>query len=287
MCSPVQDKFAAHDKMGKIIVFKGLVAVNNQAYDSFGDEYDKFVNWEIRLRYEMPFIEAQLGQLVNKPQVLDAACGTGMHAIALARMGFHVAGADLSNGMVAQSRKNADAANLDVRFEQAGFGMLAATFGEEAFDAVLCLGNSLPHVLSEQELQRTLVDFAHCLRPGKMVIIQNRNFDAALQSKERWMEPQAYRAGENEWLFLRFYDYLADGMIDFNIITLRRGGDGIWQQSVICTSLRPLLHDELFNLLLLTGFENVKAFGDMSGAPFDRTSSGNLVMTATRKRSLI
>jgi hypothetical protein len=37
------------------------------------------------------------------------------------------------------------------------------------------------------------------------LLIQNRNFDGVLARQERWMEPQAHREGETEWLFLRFY----------------------------------------------------------------------------------
>lgn len=56
-------------------------------YEKFASVYDYFVNWSERLSYEMPFILEQLSQLGNDPyqiKVLDAACGTGKHAIALA-----------------------------------------------------------------------------------------------------------------------------------------------------------------------------------------------------------
>jgi SAM-dependent methyltransferase len=257
-----------------------------QVYDSFSSDYDKFVNWEARLRYELPFIEALLKPYGKKARYLDAACGTGKHAIALAKMGYVLAGADLSGGMIKQAGDNATAAGLEMRFEQAGFGRLAETFGNEVFTGVLCLGNSLPHVLSTEELEKAVRDFARILQPGGIVIIQNRNFDAVLVSKERWMEPQAYQEGDNEWLFLRFYDYLANGLIGFNILTLKKESGGSWKQSVTCTPLRPLLHDELTITLSGVDFETINAFGDMSGAAFDPRISGNLVMTAIKKGSL-
>ena len=76
-------------------------------YDSF-DDYDRFVNWERRLAYELPFIEAQL-QAANARRVLDVACGTGQHALALARRGYEVVGADLSAAMIERARENAAA----------------------------------------------------------------------------------------------------------------------------------------------------------------------------------
>ncbi len=256
-------------------------------YDSLSSDYDRFVNWPDRLAVEMPFIEMQLQ---GARRVLDAACGTGMHAIALAQRGFIAAGADLSIGMIERARVNALAAKVEVRFAAAGFGELARAFGRSAddggsaFDAVLCLGNSLPHVLTLEDLHAALADFAACLRPGGLVLIQNRNFDAVLARRARWMEPQAHRQRESEWLFLRFYDFEPDGLLNFNIVTLRREGTGGWSQQVAATRLRPLVETELTAALAAAGFGDITRYGDMFGAPFDPGTSGNLILTGSLEK---
>jgi SAM-dependent methyltransferase len=255
-------------------------------YDDFSSDYDRFVNWDSRLAVELPWIQQQLQAL--RPlnggvlSVLDAACGTGMHTIALAQRGYAAAGADLSARMVEQARRNAAKAGEQARFEAAGFGALAQTFGEGAFEAVLCLGNSLPHALSAAELRAALADFAACLRPGGLLIVQNRNFDAAMAKRERWMEPQAHQEKSGEWIFVRFYDFDADGLITFNILTLKREGANGWHQQVMATRLRPLLEAEMTAALVAAGFVNIASYGNMNGAPFDAGTSGNLVTTAQR-----
>jgi SAM-dependent methyltransferase len=268
-------------------------------YDQFSLDYDRFVDWPGRLEFELPFILEKItgqgttpteaaGRYGNLPheegavRVLDAACGTGWHAIALAQRGYQAAGADLSAAMIARARENAAGAGVAVRFEPLGFGSLAQTFGADPFDGVLCLGNSLPHLLSAAELQTALVDFAGCLKPGGKLIVQNRNFDLVMAMRQRWMEPQARREGEAEWLFLRFYDFDPDGLITFNIVALQRQGKAPWQQTVHTTRLRPLLHDEMCAALQQAGFSGVESFGSLGGEPFDPASSGNLVLTATR-----
>ena len=255
-------------------------------YDSFSSDYDRFVNWPSRLSVELPFILEQLKSLGRGEstdfRVLDAACGTGMHAIALAKSGFNAAGADLSPGMIQKARLNAQAEGVDVRFEAAGFGGLASVFGTHIFDALLCLGNSLPHLLSPGGLTSALVDFANCLKPGGLLLVQNRNFDAVLKQRERWMEPQAHRQGDAEWLFLRFYDFRPDGLLSFNIVTLRREGQSPWSQSVAETLLYPLRQVELSQALDATGFGELIWYGDMSGSPFDPKTSGNLVVIARK-----
>ncbi len=251
-------------------------------YDTFSSDYDRFVNWPGRLAVEMPFLEHQLRE-TGARRVLDSACGTGMHAIALAQLGYEVVGTDLSAGMIERARTNAAAAGVRVQFEAAGFGELQARLGREDFEAVLCLGNSLPHLLTGAELAAALADFAACLRPGGLGLFQNRNFEAVMKRRERWMEPQAAREGETEWLFLRFYDFEADGLINFNVVTLRREGAGGWQQAANATRLRPLLQEEMQAAMAAAGFEAVTCFGDMAGTPFEAASSGNLVLTGRRK----
>ncbi len=257
-------------------------------YDTFSTDYDRFIDWEARLAAEMPFIEGRL-QEAGVRRVLDTACGTGMHAIALAQRGYEVVGADFSAGMIERARANAAqaaSAGADVRFEVAGFGALARTLAptEEAgtFDAVLCLGNSLPHLLTPAELTAALADFAACLRPGGLLLIQNRNFDAVLAQRERWMGPQSYQervdGEEVEWLFLRFYDFEPDGALTFNLVTLKREKTGPWAQQVKSTRLRPLLQAELSSALRAAGFEHLTFRGDMQGAPFDPESSPNLIV---------
>ncbi len=262
-------------------------------YDTLSDDYDRFVNWENRLAYEMPFIERTLREFLkfvvaDARRVLDVACGTGMHAIELARRGYEVVGADLSVPMIERARENAAAAGVRVRFLSAGFGELAGKLAlsrelSDPFDALLCLGNSLPHVLDAENLVETLTDFAAVLRPGGLLLIQNRNFDALDKPAQgRWMEPQNHREGEREWLFLRFYDFEPDGTLTFNLVTLRREGAGNWSQRVTSTRLWPLRHEELTAAMVEAGFGSIVCYGDMTGLPFVPESSPNLVVTALR-----
>lgn len=255
-------------------------------YDSLSAEYDRFVNWNERLSFEMPFIEKALSEL--KPsggtvRVLDAACGTGWHVIELAQRGYMASGADVSAGMIERAIANSKTAKVSVTFKVAGFGELAKAFLSQEtprFDALLCLGNSLPHVSGLTELVSTLKDFAACLRPGGLLLIQNRNFDAVLEQHLRWMEPQSYQKDDEEWLYLRFYDFEADGRLGFNMLILRRDAQFRWKQQVERTTLYPLKKNEVEAALKTAGFENRLFLGSMGGEAFDPQKSGNLVVVA-------
>jgi len=253
-------------------------------YDQFSKDYDRFVNWKDRLAYEIPFLTSELAAVKRgthqKGSILDAACGTGHHLIALKDKGFDVAGADISTDMLEIAQDNARAANVDLLIKQAGFGKLAEAFGSQVFDGLICLGNSLPHVLDEVSMINALNDFNAVIRPGAKLIIQNRNFDSVLQKHNRWMEPQTYREDGKTWVFARFYDFDSNGLITFNIMILSNQGSHEFQQQVISTRLWPIKQDQLEKHLENAGFFDIRSYGDLQGSDFDKEKSGNLVITA-------
>ena len=244
-------------------------------YDALASDYDRFVNWEGRLAHELPFLERLFADHGVR-RVLDAACGTGHHAIALAERGYEAVGADLSAPMIEQARRNATAAGLDVPFVTAGLGSLAAL--GQIFDAVLCLGNSLPHLLTDAALAEALADFDAVLQPGGLLVIQNRNFDRVWSQKERFMGPQSYSDGEREWLFVRFYDF-HEQTVTFSMVRLQRAA-AAWAQDVESTELRPLFRDDLAAALAAAGFAPAIFYGGYDGSPFDPAQSNDLIVVA-------
>lgn len=255
-------------------------------YDKLASIYDYFVNWDDRLAYELPFLEQQLRALGKDPsqiRVMDAACGTGHHAIALANIGFQMFGSDLYPEMVSMADANAKAAGEKVTFRTAGFGSINETFKQPGeFDAVLCLGNSLPHVASEQDLKKALQDFKELLRPGGMLLLQMRNFDLVMGEKKRWMEPQTVKEGSTEWLFIRFYDFEADGKIQFNILSLHRKPNAPWHTQLTSTHLLPIFSEKLKAELGTLGFRDIRLYGNLAAAPYEPGSSGDLVLLGYR-----
>jgi SAM-dependent methyltransferase len=93
-------------------------------YDRFAAGYDLMTDWEARLKSEAGFLR-QLFERFQVHTVLDAACGTGQHAIEFARWGLEVTGTDLSGPMIDRARENAGA--LPVRFLVVGLGPALAT----------------------------------------------------------------------------------------------------------------------------------------------------------------
>lgn len=95
------------------------------------------------------------------------------------------------------------------------------------------------------------------------------------------MDPQSYRHEDEEEIFLRFYDFRADGLLDFQMVTLTRQADG-WQQKLSSSVLYPLQRAEVEASLQRAGFADIQSFGGLNGSAFDAAASPNLVVVAQK-----
>jgi len=269
-----------------------LILSSRDFYDRQAAIYEVMNDWPSRLALELPFIRRALEQ-VRARTVLDVACGGGHHAIALAREGYTVSGADLSAEMVELARRNAAQAGMSVHFEQAGFADIGARFSQ-TFDAALCLGNSLPHVLTEVEQLASLAAMRDRLRAGGALVLQNLNYDLRWKNRPRFFALNSVTLDGCPVLVWRMADYhdpgtrapgLAGpcpepGLITFHIAAIEQDANGAWQATVKSTLQRPLFSADLTRWLAQVGFENIRLFGGMDISSFDPDSSPDLVMIA-------
>jgi glycine/sarcosine N-methyltransferase len=246
-------------------------------YDRLAESFDVMTDWKSRLAFEMPFLEETLKQH-DARAILDCACGTGWHAIALAQRGYTVAGSDISSTMIARARENAAREGVTILFAAAGFQELRATYPER-FDAVLCLGNSLPHVLTDDAALDSLSSMRDCLRDGGVLILHNLNYDKRWREKPRWFAVNSGELHGHETLIWRFADY-GDESITFNIALFTKSAESAWSVDVQSTPQRPYRQQEIENLLRRAGFRALASYGSLKGETFDATQSGDLVVIA-------
>lgn len=245
-------------------------------YEALGGQYDEMISWDARYAREAGFFQ-ELFTKEGVRRVLDAACGTGMHARWFAQWGLEVVAADPSPAMLATAARNTS--GLPVSLIQAAFGSLHSAAGG-GFDAIVCLGNSLPHAVSDNELRTALADFREALRTGGILVVHNHNYDRILRRRERFMPLASRRTPAGQKLFLRFFDFPSQpGPLRFNVVILTEGPDG-WSMDVSTALHRPLLRSEMESALTAARFSDIAFYGAFTGEAFSEEESDNLIVVA-------
>jgi 2-polyprenyl-3-methyl-5-hydroxy-6-metoxy-1,4-benzoquinol methylase len=121
---------------------------------------------------EADFIEREIGG-DKGCRILDVGCGTGRHAIELARRGYTVTGIDLSESMLARAREKASEAGAQVEFlhRDARDFLFSDPFG---FALVACEG-AFPLMATDEENFAILRNIHAAIGPGGKLVLTTLN----------------------------------------------------------------------------------------------------------------
>jgi glycine/sarcosine N-methyltransferase len=227
---------------------------------------------ESRLRRESEFFQKIFSE--NKVRtVLDCACGTGHHVIMLSEMGYEVKGSDLSLAMLRKAKTNSKMHGVKVELKMSDFRDLTHNFNER-FDAIICVGDSLPHLLSDGGLIRALREMYALLRSGGILILEQRNYDRLAKTRERFI-PMAMRDDE---FFFYVLDYSPKKIV-FNVVNLQTKAKSF---KVYSFEYNPLRRNDLIRLLREVGFKGTKIYGSFQFKKYDADESDDLIAVCKR-----
>lgn len=249
------------------------------AFEDLALIYDSAIDWTQRLNRELPFI---IKLLKNKPapRILDLACGTGRHAIALAQRGYAVIGLDSSSQMIATAKQHAKHNKVNVQFLLADMSRVTSVV-EGKFDLILCLGNSLALLPDHPTLQQTLNGVHTLLKPDGHFAAQVLNFEEIRHSGFRFFPIKAGRTktGE-EAVFMRFFEPLTTSNTAQLVFTgfIQKGTK--WETRMDTQQVLQLDQDILRTTLQDANFNRVVYYGGYDESQFTPLDSRTLVFVA-------
>jgi len=149
-----------------------------EPYGTLADVYDWLVP-EAVLTPEgsVAAFAAVVDELAAGARVLDCAAGTGPLAVGLALRGFDVAATDASDAMIARTRALAGRRGVALDARVCAWEALGRQGWAEAFDAVFCVGNSLPHAAGSAARRAALAAMGGVLREGGRLAVTSRNWE--------------------------------------------------------------------------------------------------------------
>jgi glycine/sarcosine N-methyltransferase len=229
-------------------------------YDTFAADYHLiFADWAASVEWQGQFLDGLIRSRVDgNPYpltVLDCACGIGTQAIGLARQdGYRVYATDISSQAIDRARREAEQAQVDVTFAVADMRSLSQAVAGD-FDVVIAFDNAIPHLLTDEELQRAARELRAKTRPGGLFLASTRDYDALLKERPETTSHRVIVTPEGKRVVFQVWDWQDEQYRVTQFIVIPEGSE--WQMRYYSTFYRALRRGTLTRALSQAGFSEV------------------------------
>ena len=225
------------------------------AYEALAGAYDGLTQ-DIHYAAICDFLEAVLRAEGKHPQtVLDLACGTGSMSVLLARRGYRVLGADISEEMLTvAAQKAAELAENPPYFIRQAMQRLRLP---EQMDLIVCLLDSLNYLTKPEDCRQTFARVFSALKSGGVFF-----FDINTPEKLASLDGQVFLDENDESYCVWRVEYEAEKRLCWYGIDLFQRQGALWSRSAEQHCEYAYDPDELRQWLTQAGFSAVRCFAD-------------------------
>ena len=219
---------------------------------------------------QIQFLEKRLER--NKC-ILDLACGTGRHSIALSEKGYFMVGIDHSKNLLNIAKKQSKIVNWikgDIRF---------LPFKAQTFSAVISMDTSLGYFPSDTDDLQALTEVKNVLRQNCLLILDVFNQSKLLTKYQAKLISKINREYPSFFL-LQERKISTNGKLLCDSWTIQEKNSG--EVKIFEHSVRLYLPKELKRLAQKAGFLVYHMFGDYEGKKYN-AESPRLILLAKVK----
>ncbi len=236
--------------------------------ESFWVDTYPFMFSSSRIAAEEEEVDQIMALVGARPQaVLDLCCGPGRYAVPLARRGFHVTGVDRTAFFLNKARELATVENVDVSWVQDD---IRTFLQPNAFDLVLSMFTSFGYFDDKEEDLTVLRNILGSLRPGGVLVMDVMGKKQLAQA----FKSTASRKLADGSVILRRHEVFDEWTRIRNEWTIIRG------DTVRIYTFHHTIYSgqELKDRLTAVGFGDVRLYGSIDGAPYDRQAERLIVV---------
>ena len=216
-----------------------------------------YIDWEKRRSGEDGFLIKMLKRHKCR-EVFNSGLGDGCDTIYLLKEGFDVVSNEIDDVFLQKALENAKRDNVAIELTNLDWRDLTSDITQESFDAVICLGNSLTYLFKKEDQLKALIEFRKILRPGGVLIIDERNYQYMLDHKKEILK--------GKFRNRRKFVYCGDNVdlmpveLSQNIIVFEYTHKTTGEKARL--TLYPFKENELLGLLEEAGFSQITQYSD-------------------------
>jgi SAM-dependent methyltransferase len=174
----------------------------------------------------------------------------------LAALGYRVTGSDLSSEAIERARREAQKRSLDIPFSVADMRHVFAHH-QQQFDLVIACDNSVPHLLTDDDLLAAFEQFYACTRPGGGCLLTVRDYDREERTGTQ-VKPYGVRSeGGARYLVFQVWDFHG-AIYDLAMYFVEDRGGAECRTRVIRSQYYAVGTGTLMDLMRRAGFAQVE-----------------------------
>jgi 2-polyprenyl-3-methyl-5-hydroxy-6-metoxy-1,4-benzoquinol methylase len=228
-------------------------------YDELAADYHlNFGNWDDAIASQAKILDKIIKEYAygSVQTLLDCSCGIGTQAIGLAQTGYTVTASDISPLAVKRAEQEALKRKVIIHFEVADFLRLDSEI-ENTFDVVISCDNSLPHLLSNAELQLAAKNILSKIKPGGLFIASIRDYDEILKNKPISTYPIVSNIGSPKTYTFQTWEWQLNNIYTLNHYVVKGAPDN-FTTSLRKAQYRAYLRNEIDAIFYNEGFTSIK-----------------------------
>lgn len=228
-------------------------------YDQLSPFYHLiFADWDASIQRQAnvldDIIKSEWGNDVAT--IVDVSCGIGTQAIGLASLGYDVEASDLSSQAVQRARAETEKRHLDINYSVADMRQAFDHHARE-FDVLISCDNSIPHLLSDEDILEAFKQFFRCIKPGGGCLMTLRDYD---QEKREGIQVKPYGVRIDEgvkYIVFQTWEF-KDALYELSMYFINDKGSNDVQTTVMRSQYYAISTSRIVELMQEAGFTNVK-----------------------------
>ena len=221
-----------------------------------------YPDWESSMARQASMLDSIIREFWggSASSVLDVSCGIGTQSLGLAKLGYEITASDLSPEEIEQAKAEAEKQGLAISLSVADMRNAFEHHGRQ-FDIVLSCDNSIPHLLSDDDILTAFYQMYECTRPKGGCIGSVRDYEKECL-RGRQIKPYGIREeGGSSYLVFQVWDFHGE-LYDLSMYFVEDNGGSDCRTHVFRSRYYAVGISRLIELMQRAGFHGVERLDD-------------------------
>ncbi len=202
-------------------------------------------DFEIKQREQQDFFERNRITPFQNKMAIDLGAGHGLQSISLAKLGFQVKAIDFNQYLLNSLQARGKKLGIEI-FRR---DLLDETNFNEPAEVIVCMGDTVAHLESFEQLQRLFVQCKKSLLKNGKLVLSYRDYGTELVFDQRFIPVRA----DEDKILTCFLEYFEDKVRVTDLLHEKINGE--WIQKVSSYFKIRITNQLIKQLLIETGFK--------------------------------